>query len=149
MLTNIANSLSNKNQINNLYILVGDTLNGKSTLMRLIENLFGEYATDIDLYEDYQRCFINKKIVTIHEQHILEYNYIKILVKLKLKSFMMCNTIPAFDNPKIKNMIRIINFPNKFCENPIKMNEKQIDVRISKKLKECVNEFFHLLLRYI
>ena len=72
-------------------------------------------------------------------------------MKMDLKMFMLCNSIPLLDSLSDAEIRRlcIINFPNKFMENPKKKNEKLIDLNISDKLSECLNEFFHLLIRYL
>ena len=72
-------------------------------------------------------------------------------VKLNLKIFMLCNSIPLLDDCKDAEIRRlcIINFPNKFCTHPKKHNEKLIDENISDKLNNCLNEFFHILLEYL
>ena len=72
-------------------------------------------------------------------------------IQLNLKIFMLCNSIPLLDDCKDAEIRRlcIINFPNRFCENPKLKNEKLIDISLQKKLNECLNEFFHLLLSYL
>jgi len=67
------------------------------------------------------------------------------------KIFMLCNSIPLLDDCKEAEIRRlcIIDFPTRFCENPLRKNEKPIDLNISKKLNECLNEFFHLLIIYL
>ena len=64
---------------------------------------------------------------------------------------MLCNTIPLLDDCKDAEIRRlcIINFPNRFCENPKLKNEKLIDINLAKKLNECCNEFFQLLISYL
>jgi P4 family phage/plasmid primase-like protien len=72
-------------------------------------------------------------------------------MKMCMKFFMLCNSIPLLDDCKEAEIRRlcVINFPTRFCENPIKPNEKKIDITVSEQLKECKSEFFKLLLEYL
>ena len=73
-------------------------------------------------------------------------------MKIQMKLFMLCNSIPLLDDCKDAEIRRlcVINFPTRFCENPNpkRKNEKQIDTNVSEKLKACKSEFFKLLLEY-
>jgi putative DNA primase/helicase len=72
-------------------------------------------------------------------------------MNMKMKFFMLCNSIPLLDDCKDAEIRRlcVINFPTRFCENPIRPNEKKIDITVPQKLKECNCEFFKLLLSYL
>jgi P4 family phage/plasmid primase-like protien len=72
-------------------------------------------------------------------------------MKMNLKMFMLCNTIPLLDDCKDAEIRRlsIINFPSRFCEKPVRKNEKLIDLTIADRLKECSCEFFKMLLEYL
>jgi phage/plasmid-associated DNA primase len=72
-------------------------------------------------------------------------------MKMHMKFFMLCNSIPLLDDCKEAEIRRlcVINFPTRFCENPIKSNEKQIDITVPEQLKQCKSEFFKLLLGYL
>ena len=72
-------------------------------------------------------------------------------INMNLKIFMLCNSIPLMDDCKDAEIRRlcIINFPTRFCEKPKAKNEKLIDIQITKKLNECLNEFFQLLISYL
>jgi P4 family phage/plasmid primase-like protien len=72
-------------------------------------------------------------------------------MSMKMKFFMLCNSIPLLDDCKDAEIRRlcVINFPTRFCENPVRPNEKKIDITVPQKLKECKCEFFKLLLSYL
>ena len=73
------------------------------------------------------------------------------MIKLDLKFFMETNGIPLLDdcNEAEIRRLSIFPFPYKFCDNPTKKNEKQIDLNIGAKLLECRSEYIHLLIRYL
>jgi phage/plasmid-associated DNA primase len=72
-------------------------------------------------------------------------------IKMGMKFFMLCNSIPLLDDCKEAEIRRlcVINFPTRFCENPTKPTEKKIDITVSEQLKLCKSEFFKLLLGYL
>jgi P4 family phage/plasmid primase-like protien len=72
-------------------------------------------------------------------------------MNIKMKFFMLCNSIPLLDDCKDAEIRRlcVINFPTRFCENPTRANEKKIDITVSEQLKLCKSEFFKLLLSYL
>jgi putative DNA primase/helicase len=72
-------------------------------------------------------------------------------MKMNLKHFMLCNSIPLLDDCQQAELRRlcIINFPTRFCEKPTRKNEKLIDMTMSSKLASCTSEFFNLLVQYL
>jgi P4 family phage/plasmid primase-like protien len=73
------------------------------------------------------------------------------VIRLQMKFFMLCNTIPLLDDCKDaeQRRLKIVDFPTRFCETPRLKNEKKIDIGLEDKLIECTNEFFHILIKYL
>lgn len=70
--------------------------------------------------------------------------------KLQSSMFLCCNDLPAIsscDGGTFRRL-RVINFPSRFCDNPIKSNEYLIDSTIKNKMKHWRPYFMSILIHW-
>jgi P4 family phage/plasmid primase-like protien len=68
----------------------------------------------------------------------------------KFITLLICNDIPECDDidNAFSKRLRCINFPTEFVNEPIKENQKKIDVNINKNFEFWKNDFILLLIEY-
>ena len=64
---------------------------------------------------------------------------------------MLCNGIPLLDdcNEAEQRRLKVIDFPIKFTSNPTGKYEKLLNMNLGDLLGTFLNEFFHLLVKYL
>ena len=66
------------------------------------------------------------------------------------KSLFVCNDLPNMSENTwgLWRRVRCVNFPTRFVENPVQLNERQIDYELDEKLRTAAPYFIGVLIEY-
>jgi phage/plasmid-associated DNA primase len=143
------------NKDKKLHFWTGNGSNGKSTLVNLIKNTFGDYCYIICSIKDIDKLLLqnNKHIIIldiiIKSSFILSNKILQFIKTSSCKIIFVCNELPEINiDDDIWDNISVVEFISHFCDNPFpnKKYEFLVDTNFQKQMKRWNGIFMYMLI---